>query len=111
MFKNIEETKLMIQGAYRKLKSYYYYNKNFLIMRQKISDFEDDREKMYATFDKLALALCHPIKSREYLNELIDRVDFFVIPKKFEYDSITTTNIISNTISRDKKMKSVNFFY
>ena len=27
MFKNVEETKMMIQGAYRKLKSYYYYNK------------------------------------------------------------------------------------
>lgn len=110
MFKNIEETKLMIQGAYRKLKSYYYYNKNFLIMRKKISDFEDDRDAMYATFDQLAFALCHPVKSRGYLNDLINAVDFFVIPKKFYVESITTTNIIANTISRDKKMKSVNFF-
>lgn len=110
MFKNIKETKSMIQGAYRKLKSYYYYNKNFLIMRKKISDFENDKDAMDATFEKLSIVLCHPIKSRDYLNELLDSIDFFVIPKKFEADSIITTNIISNTISRDKKMKSVNFF-
>ena len=36
MFKETEKTKVMIQGAYRKLKSYYYYNKNFMIMREKI---------------------------------------------------------------------------
>ena len=60
MFKDTEKTKIMIQGAYRKLKSYYYYNKNFMIMREKISYFEDDRANMYATFEKLAEALCHP---------------------------------------------------
>lgn len=110
MFKNVEETKLMIEGAYRKLKSYYYYNKNFLIMRKKIADFENDRDAMYATFEQLAFALCHPVKARGYLNDLIDSVDFYVIPKKFDAESISTTNIISNTVSRDKKMKSVNFF-
>ena len=110
MLKNVEETKLMIQGAYRKLKSYYYYNKNFLIMRKKIADFEDNRDAMYATFEQLAFALCHPVKSRGYLNDLINSVDFYVIPKKFDAESITATNIIANTISRDKKMKSVNFF-
>lgn len=110
MFKNIKTTKSMIEGAYRKLKSYYYYNKNFLIMRKKIADFEDDKDAMYAAFDQLAFALCHPLKSREYMNKLIDSVDFYVIPKKFDAESILTTNIISNTISRDKKMKSVNFF-
>ena len=110
MFKNVEETKMMIQGAYRKLKSYYYYNKNFLIMRKKIADFEDDHDAMYAAFEQLAFALCHPVKSRGYLNDLINSVDFYVIPKKFDAESITTTNIIANTISRDKKMKSVNFF-
>ena len=57
MFKDTEKTKKMIQGAYRKLKSYYYYNKNFMIMREKISYFEDDRERMYATFEKLAEVL------------------------------------------------------
>lgn len=110
MFKDTEKTKVMIQGAYRKLKSYYYYNKNFMIMREKISSFEDDRDAMYATFERLAETLCHPIKMREYIDELIAQIDFYAIPKKFESDTITNNSIISNTISRDKKMKSVNFF-
>ena len=63
MFNNLEETTKMIQGSYRKLKSYYYYNKNFLVMRQKIADFEDDRKRMYETFEKLATSLCHPKKN------------------------------------------------
>lgn len=100
----------MIQGSYRKLKSYYYYNKNFLIMRKKIADFEEDRKNMYDVFEKLALLLCHPKKMRQYLNDLIQQIDFYVIPKKFESETITNSSIISNTISRDKKMKSVNFF-
>ena len=66
MFKDTEKIMVMIQGAYRKLKSYYYYNKNFMIMREKISSFEDDRDAMYATFEKFAETLCHPIKMREY---------------------------------------------
>lgn len=110
MFKDTEKTKKMIQGAYRKLKSYYYYNKNFMIMREKISYFEDDRERMYATFEKLAEVLSHPVKMREYIDELIAQIDFYAIPKKFEFDAITNNSIISNTISRDKKMRSVNFF-
>ena len=110
MFKNVEETKLMIQGAYRKLKSYYYYNKNFLVMRKKIADFEDNRDAMYATFEQLAFALCHPVKSRGYLNDLINSVDFYAIPKKFESDTITNNSLISNIIPNNKKMKSVNFF-
>ena len=110
MFKDIESTKRMLYGAYRKLKSYYYYNKNFLVMRKKISDFESDPEAMYDAFNRLAFALCHPIKSREYLDQMISQIDFFAIPKKFDAESISTTNIISNTVSKDKKMKSVNFF-
>ena len=110
MFKDLSKTKLMIQGAYRKLKSYYYYNKNFLVMRKKIADFENDRELMCATFDRLAFSLCHPIKSKEYINGLVDKIDFYAIPKKFESDSLSATSVISNTISRDKKMRSVNFF-
>ena len=88
MFRDIKETKLMIQGAYRKLKSYYYYNKNFLIMRKKISDFECDPEAMEASFEQLAFALCHPVKSKEYISKLLESIDFFVIPKKFEAESI-----------------------
>lgn len=110
MFKSIEENKKKIQGAYRKLKSYYYYNNNFLVMRKKIADFEWDEKKMDDTFNELSFALCHPIKSKDYINALISQIDFYVIPKKFESSQLKKDSIISNTISRDKKMKTVNFF-
>ena len=109
MFKDPEKNNRMVQGAYRKLKSYYYYNKNFLIMRKKIAAFEEDPVLMYAAFEKISMALCHPVKFKGYIDELVSQIDFYAIPKKFDAESVTGTSIISNTISRDKKMKTVNF--
>ena len=42
MFKDKAQNIRMLKGAYRKLKSYYYYNKNFILMRKKIANFEFD---------------------------------------------------------------------
>lgn len=81
-------------------------------MRKKIADFESEPEQMDKIFDMLALALCHPrtLESRMYIDDLVSRIDFFVVPKNFEAETITNNSIISNTLPRDKKMKSVNFF-
>ncbi len=40
MFGDVTQNIRMLKGAYRKLKSYYYYNKNFILMRKKIAVFE-----------------------------------------------------------------------
>ena len=32
----------MLEGAYKKLKSYFYYDKTMLFMKSKISEFESD---------------------------------------------------------------------
>lgn len=110
MFKDELKTKIMLEGSYRKLKSYYYYNKNFILMREKISDFEIDENKMNKTFEKLSYCLCHSSskKSKKYLDELIQNIDFYILPKKFE--SNNNSVIISNTIPKNKKIKAVNFF-
>lgn len=112
MFEDINKNKTMLQGAYRKLKSYYYYNKSFILMRQKIADFENVPQTMEETFNKLSYLLCHPRakNSQSYINELINNIDFYVVPKKFVSENFTKSSIISNTLPRDKKMKSVNFF-
>lgn len=112
MFKDVNENKIMLEGAYRKLKSYYYYNKNFLFMRKKIADFESDHELMDQTFENLAYLLCHPAAkfSKNYLDELYSQIDYYVIPKKFDTEPIRNNAPITNTIQRDKKMKTVNFF-
>lgn len=112
MFLDERKNISMLQGAYRKLKSYYYYNKNFMVMRNKIVEFENDHIAMSKKFEDLAYALCHPktVKAKNYIVSLIDAVDFYAIPKKFESDSITNNSLISNVIPNNKKMKSVNFF-
>lgn len=111
MFDVEEKNKIMLEGSYKKLKSYYYYNKNFLLMRGKIAEFESDREAMEKTFCDLSNYLAKPQSkiSKEYFLSLFKKIDFFVIPKKFEAKDISNKPI-SNTLPRDKKMKTVNFF-
>lgn len=56
MFENIETNVEMLKGAYLKYKSYYYYNKNLLMMRKKIAEFE--KMKMIWRTHLIALHLC-----------------------------------------------------
>ena len=109
MFKNVEKNKIMLEGAYRKVKNYYYYNKNFIIMREKIADFESDEKKMDETFDIMAYHLSHESskKSVDYFNMLIRQIDFFVLPKKFESVSSSKKSFISNTVPKNKKMRII----
>jgi len=113
MLYDIEKNKLILEGAYRKLKNYYYYNKNFIIMRDKISEFENNTEVMDNTFKALALHLSKPKSkaSKTFFEDLYGKIDFYSVPKKFETINIQKENRpVSNTLSRDKKMKTVNFF-
>ena len=102
----------MLKGAYKKLKSYYYYNKNFILMRKKIADFEYDHNNMESVFYEMASALQHPLSthSKLYFDNLLSKLDFYVIPKQFNSMNRNTSNPVSNTIQRDKRMKTVNFF-
>ena len=110
MFSDFNENKRMLKGCYRKLKSYYYYNKNFIIMREKIAEFESDLNKMESTFDVLSNCLCHPYatSTREHLKSLYDSIDFIVLPKKFVSEK-KYENVVSNVISKDKNLNTVNF--
>ncbi len=112
MFEDILKNKNMLEGAYRKLKSYYFYNKNFIVMRDKISCFENDSKSMDKTLELLALYLSRPgtINAKIYFDNLYSKIDFYIMPKKFDSVDIENKNRpVSNTISRDKKMKTVNF--
>ena len=112
MFSNITSNIYILKGAYRKLKSYYYYNKNFLLMRKKITDFEFNPYKMEETFSIMAKVLAEPNsdESSKYIDKLIDSIDFYVLPKKFQSNINSKEAPVSNTIQRDKKMTAVNFF-
>ena len=113
MFSDVDNNKIMLEGAYRKLKSYYYYNKNFIVMRKKIVDFEYDGVTMNNTFEVMSVHLTKP-KSKDskiFFESLYDRIDFYALPKKFESPIKKPLNIpVSNTVSRNKNLNSVNFF-
>lgn len=112
MFSVIDENIKMLKGAYRKLKSYYYYNKSFLLMRKKIAEFEADPSEMEKTFKKMARVLANPEAetSRSFVEELIVGIDFYVLPKKFTSENDNGIKPVSNLIEKDKKLISVNFF-
>ncbi len=112
MFRDLVRNKEIIKGAYRKLKSYYYYNRNYLIMRKKITEFESDEKNMNGVFEALAYMLAHPKakKSKGYMQEIVNSIDFIVLPKKFEAELVSGNKPVSNTVMRDKKLKTVNFF-
>lgn len=44
-----------------------------------------------------------------YIDGLLNRIDFYVLPKKFESDDLKESKIVSNIIPKNKKIKTVNF--
>ena len=86
MFDNRLECLSMLEGSYRKLKSYYYYNKNYIVMREKIAMFESNQNGMTAAFERLCNLLAQPNnkESIDYFQSLLHDVNFCVLPKKFE---------------------------
>lgn len=112
MFANKVQCLEMLHGSYRKLKAHYYYNKNFIIIREKIATFESDVSKMDEIFCDLCNLIQEPStkKSVEYVQALIDNIDYCVFPKKFVEKSAKLSNITVNTISIEKDLQSVNFF-
>ena len=84
MFSQESDNKKMLFGAYKKLKSYYHYNKNFLLMRKKIASFEFDSEKMNLTLDFLAKIMKNPFDYSDKINDWINSIDYYVLPKAFK---------------------------
>ncbi|QOX62602.1 hypothetical protein FRZ06_04195 [Anoxybacterium hadale] len=111
LFNNIENNRQMIEGAYKKFKSFYYYNKNALYIREKIADFENNRPQVNKTFDILSKLLKSPNanKYENYLTELINNIDFLVYPKSFTTNEVKA-DIITNILDKDKDLEKVNFF-
>jgi len=112
MFEDLNSTVQMLEGAYRKLKTYYYYNKNFIIIREKIAQFESNYLEMDSTLRKLATCLMDVTNqdSRSYLESLFNEIDFYCLPKKFSLDKSETDNMVSNCIPKNKVLDSINFF-
>lgn len=111
-FGNKKKNLVMVEGAYRKLKSHFYYNKNFILVREKIVNFENDSQGMRLTFERLAdlLQKPHLESSIAYMQSLVSNVNFYALPKKVEDCCLEKRDVVSNVGLQNKKLTSVNFF-
>ncbi len=112
MFTNLDKNREMLLGAYKKLKSYYHYNKNFIFMKQKIAEVEYDYQKMSQIMDELSQILAFPneANNNEALNAWIKKINFYVMPKSFAKNENSNDLFISGDLRENKAMNKVNFF-
>ena len=114
LFADIERNKSIILGAYKKLKSYYYYDNTILYNKASLANFESDAEIMQQRVQKLAEFLCSLENSGvnyRYLSELLRRVKPIPVPKSFEKTKMSEDGIlIRNTLPKDCLLDKINFF-
>lgn len=112
MFSDRKVTLRMLEGAYRKFKTYYYYDKNNVVIRKKIALFEANRERMQEVFFTLASFLKNPKskKSIGFTKSLLDSIDFIVLPKSYKSETVIDDSVVTNAPIKDKVLRSVNFF-
>lgn len=100
-----------IDTAYRKLKSYVYYDNFSLLLRQQIAQFESS-EDFDARLDALTQFLRSPKKYPNYLNSLLKDVDYHVAPKKYKSIKKGQELVISNNFSaKEYHLEKVNYFF
>ena len=109
MFSDESENYNMLFGAYKKIKSYYHYNKNFLFMREKIAIFENDSIKMDSTLKHLAKVINDPIMYSKDIKKWVDSIDYYVLPKSFTENKSIEKRFVTSSI-QSKSISKVNFF-
>lgn len=109
MFSNETDNYNMLYGAYRKLKSYYHYNKNFLFMREKIALFEFDAASMDAILGKLAKVLKAPSKYSKEIDQWVNSIDYYVLPKSFSEEKKIENRFVTSSLP-SKSITKVNYF-
>lgn len=107
LFKDIEETLYMLEGAYKKLKAHLYFDKTLLFLKKRLAIFESDREYFEKTLKEIADNLS--AENMCFFEDLIKSINFRILPKKFS--SIhEDTNIIKSYVDHDEQISKVNFF-
>ena len=111
MFEDKEKNKKMIYGAYKKLKSYFYYDKTILYNKMYISVWESDQDEMKKRIDYLAEFLMNLSSNcdYQYINNYLLKIDLVPVPKAFEKETIEG-NLLQNKTSENNKISKVNFF-
>lgn len=109
MFSDEQSNKNMLLGAYKKLKSYYHYNKNFLFMREKIALFEYSSDEMDKSIDFLSKVLKDPSKYSTEIMKWMNAIDFYILPKSFAADKTIEDRFVTSSLP-NKSVTKVNFF-
>lgn len=102
-----DEIYKMLKGSYKKLKSYYFYDKTLMYIKEKIADFEYNNELFETSLKDLATNLLN--QNSLYFDNLINKINYRVLPKKLE--SITNeSKVIKSNIDNKKYLKKLNFY-
>lgn len=109
MFNDVDRNIEMLYGAYKKLKLYYYYNKNFLFVKKKIAEFEESEQRMDATIRSIALFLSEPDKHTNLLDEYLTKIAFYVLPKAFTPTKVDSV-FVTGFAQKEEPICKVNFF-
>lgn len=107
MFDSYENNVIMLEGAYKKLKAYYYYDKSLLYIKKKIAYFESSQDVFLSTFSKLANSLKD--NDNAYFESLINQIDFIVLPKKLKSRE-EESNVIRSNVDHTKNISKINFY-
>ena len=111
VFQDKEKNKDIIIGAYKKLKSYFYYDKTILYNKMRLSLWEANEIEMNARIEDLAVFLT-TIESTcdySYLRMLITGINLVPMPKSFDEDPIAK-NLLQNKTVYNNGLKAVNFY-
>lgn len=101
-----------VELAYRKLKSYFYYDNNSLNIRKSLAEFEDDGiEDKLKSLLKL-INLKKPIEDENFIN-LLDQIEIIVTPKSFKSkdENCKDEFILSNKLPNlPFSLENINYF-
>ena len=107
IFANKENATLMVQGAYKKLKSYLYYDKTLIFAKKRLAVFESNRDNFAAALENIAQNISD--ENSLFFDKLIEEVDFRVLPKKFK-SSLPESDIVNSTVDHSCNISKINFF-
>lgn len=109
LFSDPQKTKIMVEGAYKKLKAHFFYDKTQLFMKSKIADFEHDED----SFKKNIILITNALKDNDenYFYSLMDKISYQTLPKSFASQHNNTLNDLINTsLEYDKQIsKTITF--
>jgi len=111
VFENILNNKTMILGAYKKLKSYYYYDKSALYNKMRLAMWEHPFEDMDHRINDLAnfMQSLESSVDNDYLSMLLKQIALIPMPKAFSEEP-NKEDILQNVISNERKLTKINFY-